>query len=143
MMTIFEPVGKAHAAAMRPGFVPCDAEGAVAAQLLRPRFDDDRESLLLAAFDAFERLVRFESIDSETPRRCIIPPRCWRRLLVSSTATVVMAHNHPSGIAWPSDADIAATHDAALFLRTIGIDLADHLIFVADGHFSFRTAQML
>lgn len=142
-MTIFEPVGKAHAAAMRPGFVPCDAEGAIAGQLLRPRFVDDRERILLAAFDAFERLVRFESIDGETPRRCVIPPRCWRALLVSSTATVIMAHNHPSGIAWPSDADIAATGDAALFLRTIGVDLADHLIFVADGHFSFRTAEML
>ena len=71
-MTIFEPVGNAPATAMRPGFVPCEAEGAIAGQLLRPQFDDDRESLLLAAFDAFERLVRFESIDSETPRRCLL-----------------------------------------------------------------------
>jgi len=142
-MTIFEPVGKAHAAAMRPGFVPCEAEDAIAGQLLRPQFADDRESLLLAAFDAFQRLVGLERIDGETPRRCIIPPRCWRALLGSNAATVVMAHNHPSGIAWPSDADSAATQDAALFLRIIGVDLVDHLIFVADGHFSFRTAEML
>ena len=142
-MTIFEPVGNAPATAMRPGFVPCEAEGAIAGQLLRPQFDDDRESLLLAAFDAYQRLVRLERIVGETPRRCIIPPRCWRALLGGGTTTVVMAHNHPSGIAWPSDADIAATHEAVLFLRTAGIDLVDHLIFVADGHFSFRTAQML
>ena len=54
-----------------------------------------------------------------------------------------MAHNHPSGIALPSDTDIGTTHNAALFLRTLGVDLVDHLIFVADGHFSFRTAEML
>ena len=54
-----------------------------------------------------------------------------------------MAHNHPSGIASPSEADISATQNAALLLRTLGIDLVDHLIFVAGGHFSFRTAEML
>ena len=76
-------------------------------------------------------------------RRATIPPRCWRTLLDGRVATVLMAHNHPSGTPWPSDADIRTTHDAALFLRTMGIELADHLIFVTDGHFSFRTAQMM
>ncbi|WP_120222181.1 JAB domain-containing protein [Sphingopyxis sp. FD7] len=142
-MTILEPIGKAGSNARRRGFVPCDAEDAVASHLLRPQFDGDRESLLLAAFDAYQRLVRFDRVDSETPRRCVVPPRCWRTLLVGSATSIVMAHNHPSGVAWPSDADIAATRDAAQFLRMAGIDLVDHLIFVADGHFSFRTAEML
>ena len=142
-MTIFDPVSKAATDTRRRGFVQCEGEDAVAGQLLRPQFDGDRESLLLAGFDTYQRLVRLERIDGETPRRCIIPPRCWRALLGGGAATVVMAHNHPSGIAWPSDADMAATRDAARFLRTIGVDLGDHLIFVADGHFSFRTAGML
>ena len=51
-----------------------------------------------------------------------------------------MAHNHPSGAPWPSDADRRCTLEAALFLRTLGIELADHLIFVERGHFSFRAA---
>lgn len=125
------------------GFVPCLSEDPVARQLLRPLFDDERETLLLAGFDAFQRLVRLERADGDDAGRCIIPPRCWRALLGCGVAEVVMAHNHPSGSAWPSEADIRTTHDAALFLRTLDIDLIDHLIFVADGHFSFRTAQMM
>lgn len=142
-MTLFEPVGKMPAPSALTGFVPSYSEDALAHQLLRPLFDDDRETLLVAGFDAFDRLVRLERVDGDVSGRCVIPPRCWRALLDSTTATVIMAHNHPSGAAWPSDADIASTHDAALFLRTLGIDLVDHLIFVELGHFSFRRAELM
>ena len=142
-MTLFEPVGKAPEPSALAGFVPRPSEDLVARHLLRPLFDDERETLLIAGFDAFERLVRLERADGDATGRCAIPPRCWRALLGGDIAAVVMAHNHPSGTPWPSDADIRTTHNAALFLRTMGIELADHLIFVTDGHFSFRTAQMM
>lgn len=143
LMTLYEPVGKMPEPEASAGFVPSHSEDAVAQQLLRPLFDADRETLLIAGFDAFDRLVRLERIEGDATGRCIVPPRCWRALLDRGIATVIMAHNHPSGAAWPSDADIDATHEAALLLRAMGIDLVDHLIFVAGGHFSFRTAEML
>lgn len=142
-MTLFEPVGKMPGPEASAGFVPSHCEDAVAQQLLRPLFDADRETLLVAGFDAFDRLVRLERVEGDATGRCIIPPRCWRALLDRGIATVIMAHNHPSGAAWPSDADIDATHEAALLLRALDIDLVDHLIFVELGHFSFRTAEML
>lgn len=45
--------------------------------------------------------------------------------------TVIIAHNHPSGVAFPSRADLEATADIADALDAIGIHLADHII-VAD-----------
>lgn len=45
--------------------------------------------------------------------------------------TVIIAHNHPSGMAFPSRADLEATADIADALDTIGVHLADHII-VAD-----------
>lgn len=45
--------------------------------------------------------------------------------------TLIIAHNHPSGVAFPSRADLEATADIADALDTIGIHLADHII-VAD-----------
>jgi DNA repair protein RadC len=141
-MSLFEPIGKGPKPALA-GFVPCQSEDPVARHLLRPLFDDERETLVLAGFDAFERLVRVERVEGDATGRCIIPPRCWRALAGGRIAAVIMAHNHPSGAAWPSDADVVATHEAARFLGTMGIDLVDHLIFVPDGHFSFRTAEMM
>ncbi|MBJ7438183.1 MAG: hypothetical protein JHD35_04045 [Sphingopyxis sp.] len=39
--------------------------------------------------------------------------------------------------------DIAATRETVLFQRTPDIELVDHLIFSASGHFGFRSAEML
>lgn len=54
--------------------------------------------------------------------------------ILTSASTVILAHNHPSGIALPSADDCAATTRAAQALETIGVTLADHII-VADGDF--------
>jgi len=125
------------------GFAPASEEDEVARRLLRPCFPSDRELLLLAGFDAFERLVAFESVDEGTAARCTVAPRRWRSLLGGGVRFVLMAHNHPSAVARPSRADIACTRDAAAFLAVLGGDLIDHLIFVEAGHFSFRRAGLL
>lgn len=142
-MTLFEPIGTLPPSAEAAGFVPRDAEDAVARHLFRPLFFADREIMLLAGFDAYARLVGLESAEGDATGRCVITPQCWNRLLGRRVASVVMAHNHPSGIARPSHADLACTHEAGQFLRLVGIDLSDHLIFVENGHFSFRRAQLI
>jgi len=47
---------------------------------------------------------------------------------------VVLAHNHPSGIALPSREDLIATKQVADALNATGVMLLDHII-VADGDF--------
>ena len=54
--------------------------------------------------------------------------------ILTSASAVILAHNHPSGIALPSDDDCAATTRAARALQTIGVTLADHIV-VADDDF--------
>ena len=54
--------------------------------------------------------------------------------ILTRASGVILAHNHPSGIALPSDEDIAATGRARDALRTIEVELIDHII-VADGDF--------
>jgi len=142
-MTLYEPIGKTPDPLVGAGFVPRESEGAVACDLLRPHFPPDREILLLAGFDGYERLVRIERVEGDRNGRCVITPQSWRGLLGRRITTVLMAHNHPSGAAWPSDADRRCTQEAALFLRTLDIELVDHLIFIESGHFSFRRAQLL
>ncbi len=142
-MTLLAPIDPPAVPSEMVGYVACDAEDDIARHLLRPHFAADRETLLLAGFDAFDRLVRVERTGGDNASRCIIPPRCWRGLIGSGVVAVIMAHNHPSGDPRPSAADTRTTHEMALFLRTMDIELVDHLIFVADGHFSFRSAEML
>lgn len=48
-----------------------------------------------------------------------------------STANVILAHNHPGGVAVPSQEDIRVTERVARALQTVDITLLDHLI-IAD-----------
>ncbi|WP_293842670.1 JAB domain-containing protein [Sphingopyxis sp.] len=129
-LTLMAPLDQTAHPPNLAGYIASEAEEDIARLLLRPHLATDRETLLLAGFDAFDRLVRLERVGGDSNGRCIIPPQCWRKLMGGGVVRVIMAHNHPSNIAQPSDADIAPTRETAIFLRTIGIELVDHLIFV-------------
>ena len=53
---------------------------------------------------------------------------------------VVIAHNHPSGLAIPSHADFVATEMAKYYIESMGIELIDHIIFERDD-FVFLLAE--
>lgn len=54
--------------------------------------------------------------------------------LLTSASSVVLAHNHPSGVALPSEDDQATTRRAKAALEAVGVRLVDHII-VADNDF--------
>ena len=51
-----------------------------------------------------------------------------------NATTVVLAHNHPSGLAVPSNEDIQTTRRVNMALQAVDIQLADHIV-VADGDY--------
>ena len=54
--------------------------------------------------------------------------------LEDRASAVILAHNHVSGVAAPSEADVALTLALRPLLRSLGVHLLDHLV-VADGDF--------
>ena len=60
--------------------------------------------------------------------------RLVENALLTGASSVVLAHNHPSGVALPSRDGYAATDRAKTALSVVGVALADHII-VADGDF--------
>lgn len=62
--------------------------------------------------------------------------------LLSNASVVVLAHNHPSGVALPSQEDCATTRLIRDALRTMNIQLVDHII-VADGDYVSMAASGL
>jgi hypothetical protein len=50
---------------------------------------------------------------------------------------IVISHNHPSGTLAPSDPDRELTRNISQALKTVKINLLDHLIYTNDGYYSF------
>lgn len=63
--------------------------------------------------------------------------------LRSNAVLVALAHNHPSGVAFPSHEDKIATQMAREALETIGVRLVDHIIVADDDFISLRHEGLL
>lgn len=63
--------------------------------------------------------------------------------LKDRAASVIVAHNHPSGDPNPSDEDIETTQQLAAAGQLLGVPLRDHIIVARDGFFSFKIHGML
>ena len=67
---------------------------------------------------------------------------CVRALEVGAAALVVV-HNHPSADPTPSRADVEMTNRLRDALKTIDVDLHDHIVVAPGDAFSFRTKGLL
>ena len=54
---------------------------------------------------------------------------------------ILLAHNHPAGVAAPSAADVDATRVIALALRALGIQVNDHIIVAGKDWFSMKSSR--
>ena len=61
--------------------------------------------------------------------------------LAVNATTVMLAHNHPSGIALPSMEDIVTTRRVAMALDGVGIELEDHIVVAGRDYVSLRDSK--
>jgi DNA repair protein RadC len=92
-----------------------------------------RECFMVLFLDNRHRLIASETLSIGTFNATVVYPReVVIRALHHGAAAVVMAHNHPSGAAEPSDADRTLTDRLVSALDLVGIRVLDHLI-IGDG----------
>ena len=88
---------------------------------------EERSRMLL--FDGARRLISCESLEGGVPLESAISVRrIVQRVLDCGAAYVILAHNHPEGIVFVSDADRKATGVVKDCLQNIGVTLLDHMI---------------
>lgn len=73
----------------------------------------------------------------------VYPREVVKRALDIGASALIIVHNHPSGDATPSKADIDMTNQIKQAALHLGVVLHDHLIITAGGHYSFRTHGLL
>ena len=107
-------------------------------EYIRPLFSDPKreEFYMIAMNDDYVPLKEIY-IASGIPNRVQFDTHKLLRDAVASQCTcVVLAHNHPSGLAAASNADLLATQAIILALGQVGIDVLDHVILTPTNWFS-------
>lgn len=103
----------------------------------------NREVFALLLLDNQHRLIEFVPLFEGTLDGASVYPReVVRAVLARHAAAVILAHNHPSGVAEPSQADIAITRRLKDALNLVDVRLLDHLI-VGDGYCTSLAEQGL
>jgi DNA repair protein RadC len=91
--------------------------------------------------DARHRLISTEEASRGSLTRMAVYPReIVRRALSVNAASMIVAHNHPSGAVKPSASDRRLTHVLRDTLALIDVRLIDHLVIGAHDTFSFARA---
>jgi len=120
------------AEALQRGDAITSARGA--GQYLSSRLRDrPREVFALLLLDNQHRMIVYEELFEGTIDSANVHPReVVKRALHHNAAALILAHNHPSGVAEPSVADRQITEQLQQALALVGVRVLDHLV-VGDG----------
>ena len=107
-------------------------------------FGEREEKLYEACLDAKGRLLACHLVaEGDTDSVQLNMRKIVENALKCGASSVLLAHNHPSGVALPSPADNATTLSVFDALRTVGVELADHIIVADDDFVSLRHNGLL
>ena len=96
---------------------------------------ENREAVYLLCLDRKGKLLGCKHLaDGDVSSAALNIRKVVETALLTSASAVILAHNHPSGLALPSADDKITTLQVRDALATIGVPLADHII-VADNDF--------
>lgn len=94
--------------------------------------------------DSQNRLIALEELFRGTLTQASVYPReIVLRALHHQAAAVVLAHNHPSGVALPSRADIELTRTLLSALALVDVRVLDHFIVTRQGATSMAQAGLM
>lgn len=93
------------------------------------------ETVFLLCLDAKCKVLSCKEVGEGSVNSAAVPIRRIVQMALAANATsVVLAHNHPSGLAIPSGEDVQTTLNLAAALNAVEISLVDHIV-VADEDF--------
>jgi DNA repair protein RadC len=103
-----------------------------------------REVFIVLFLDAQNRVVAQEEMFSGTLTQTSVYPReVVKRALYHNAASVILAHNHPSGVAQQSQADEMLTAALKQALVLVDVRVLDHFIVAGNTSLSFAERGLL
>ena len=103
----------------------------------------DKERFFVFGLDTRNCIKYIDVVSVGTLNYNLVHPReVFRLAILKGCATIVVAHNHPSGSIEPSDEDLSLTRRLAQAGTLLGIELMDHVI-IGDGFTSFKQKGIL
>ena len=106
--------------------------------------DTDREHFIAIFLDSRSAVIGMHTVSVGTLTESLVHPReVFKGAILANAASIIVAHNHPTGEHFPSEADLSVTAKLKESGRIVGIPLEDHVIIGREGFTSFREEGLL
>lgn len=113
---------------------------AKAADQLKDIRDKKQEYFVCLTLDGANRLIAKRTITIGTLTSSLVHPReVFADAITDRAASIIVAHNHPSGSLDQSAADVEVTERLKESAKLLGINLVDHVVVTAKGFSSINT----
>jgi len=104
-----------------------------------PWFDPMKEAFVILVLNTRKRILGHNLVALGSLDTCFVSPlQVFRPAIACAAASIILAHQHPSGDPTPSEADIKVTRDLVRAGQLLKIEIADHIILGQDRHVSLR-----
>ncbi len=130
---------------MRASYGPILNSPAAVRDCLRMRLNGlEHEVFVCVWLDAQHRVLEFQEVFRGTLTQTSVYPReIVKAALATNAAAVIFAHNHPSGVAQPSQADELLTRNLKEALALVDVKVLDHFIVAGSLTLSFAERGLL
>lgn len=97
--------------------------------------DVDREHFIVMCLDTKNKVNAINTVSIGSINATTLHPReVFKPAILSNSASIIVAHNHPSGDAEPSPEDVHMTKRLVEVGELMGIPCLDHIV-IGDGYF--------
>ena len=106
---------------------------------LEDKVEQEKEHYYVMQLNIRSQVMMVELVTVGTLTSSLVHPReTFRRAVMAGAASIIIAHNYPSGEADPSDEDMKVTRVMLDAGNILGITMLDHIIFTTDDYYSFK-----
>lgn len=115
--------------------------GDIGAYLLPKFVGRTNEALMMVSIDNKNKVISCSVVAEGTVDSAKVSRRKVMEEAMKVKATrVILAHNHPRGVAVPSAEDVAMTSEIGRLFAQVGIELVDHIIIADDDYVSMAAS---
>jgi DNA repair protein RadC len=112
--------------------------------LLRDIAVHRQEHFVVLSLDSERHLITKRVVFIGTVDAVIAHPReVYAGAIANYAASIIVAHNHPSGNPNPSSQDIVITKQLIEAGQILDVNLIDHIIVTKEGYYSFQANEMM
>lgn len=141
---LFQAVSERLAKEHLPEKIILDSADIVANYLQKSIGREKKEHFVMLCLDSRNGLIKTSNISIGSLNTSVVHPReVFKEAIQSSSAHILIGHNHPSEDPDPSPEDVALTRRLEEAAKVFGIELLDHIIVTKDKFFSLKAIGLI